>query len=152
MLVHGLTDWKMSLTKSMNGLSWSLYRANVKKKPKLPSVAPNTWRQGQKFDIWSDLLISKKKNIKANKVLEVYLTQNHWQMWVVECFSPLLECSSRFLRALQQERAQSRLLYLFYKKESVKFPKQTPKHYFQFSKQTLSPKRTTASSACSIPS
>ena len=41
----------------------------------------------------------------------------------------LLECSS----ALQQNRAQSRLLCLFYNKESVKFPK----HYFQFSKQTL---------------
>ena len=50
---------------------------------------------------------------------------------VVECFSPLLE---------------SRLLYLFYNKESVKLPK----HYFQFSKQTLFPKRTTMSSACSI--
>ena len=35
---------------------------------------------------------------------------------------------------------------LFYSKESVKFPK----HYFQFSKQTLFPKRTTVSSACSI--
>ena len=29
-----------------------------------------------------------------------------------------LECSSRFLRALQQNRVQSRLLYLFYNKES----------------------------------
>ena len=45
----------------------------------------------------------------------------------------LLKCSSRFefLSALQQNRAQSRLLYLFYNKESVKFPT----HYFQFSKQ-----------------
>ena len=57
-----------------------------------------------------------------------------------------VECSSRFLSALQQNRAQSRLLYLFYNKESVKFLK----HYFQFSKQTLFPKRTTVSSACSI--
>ena len=56
-----------------------------------------------------------------------------------------VECSSRFLSALQQNRAQSRLLYLFYNKESVKFLKQTPKHYFQFSKQTLFPKRTTVS-------
>ena len=57
-----------------------------------------------------------------------------------------VECSSRFLSALQQNRAQSRLLYLFYNKESVKFLK----HYFQFLKQTLFPKRTTVSSACSI--
>ena len=41
----------------------------------------------------------------------------------------LLECSSRFLGALQQNRAHSRLLYLFYNKESLKFPS----HYFQFS-------------------
>ena len=40
---------------------------------------------------------------------------------VVECLSLFLECSSRFLRALQQNRAQSRLLYLFYDKESVKY-------------------------------
>ena len=60
-------------------------------------------------------------------------------------FFPLLECSSHLLSALQQYRAQSRLLYLFYNKESVKFPR----HYFQFFKQTLFPKRTTLSSACS---
>ena len=40
----------------------------------------------------------------------------------VECFSPLLECSSHFLSALQQNRAQPRLLELFYDKESIKFP------------------------------
>ena len=56
-----------------------------------------------------------------------------------------VEYCSRFLGALQQNRALSRLLYLFYNKESVKFPKQTPKHYFQFSKQTLFPRRTTVS-------
>ena len=56
-----------------------------------------------------------------------------------------VEYCSRFLSALQQNRALSRLLYLFYNKESVKFPKQTPKHYFQFSKQTLFPRRTTVS-------
>ena len=65
---------------------------------------------------------------------------------VFECFWLLLECYSRFLSALQQNRAQSRLLCLFYNKESVKFPK----NYFQFSKQTLFPKRTTVLSACSI--
>ena len=65
---------------------------------------------------------------------------------VVECFSPLLECSSRFLSTFQQNRALSRLLYLFCNKESVKFPT----YYFQFSKQTLFPKRTTVSSAFSI--
>ena len=57
-----------------------------------------------------------------------------------------VECSSRFLSALQQNRAQSRLLYLFYSKEFVKFPK----NYIRFSKQTLFLKRTTMSSACSI--
>ena len=56
-----------------------------------------------------------------------------------------VECCSRFLSALQQNRAQSRLLCLFYNKESVEFPKHTPKHYFQFSKQTLFPRRTTVS-------
>ena len=40
----------------------------------------------------------------------------------VECFFVLLECSSLLLSALQQNRAQSRLLYFFYDKESVKFP------------------------------
>ena len=48
-------------------------------------------------------------------------------------FSPLLECSSHFLSALQQNRAKSRLIYLLYNKEAIKFPT----HYFQFSKQTL---------------
>ena len=64
----------------------------------------------------------------------------------VSCFYPLLKCSSRFLRALQQNREKSRLLYLFYNKESVKFPT----HSFQFSKQTLFPMRRTVSSACSV--
>ena len=45
----------------------------------------------------------------------------------------LLECSSGFLSALQQNRAQSRLLHSSYDKQSVKFPT----HYFQFSKQTI---------------
>ena len=57
-----------------------------------------------------------------------------------------VECSSRFLSALQQNTAQSRLLYLFYNKESVKFLKQTPnttfnfqnKLYFQSEQQCLS--------------
>lgn len=40
---------------------------------------------------------------------------------VVDCFSPLLDCSSRLLSALQQNRAKSRLLYLFYNEVSVKF-------------------------------
>ena len=40
----------------------------------------------------------------------------------VECLFVLLECSSLLLSALQQNRAQSRLLYFFYDKESVKFP------------------------------
>ena len=53
----------------------------------------------------------------------------------------VLSSSNRFVRALQQNRAQSRLLYLFNNKESVKFPT----HYFQFSKQILIPKRTTVS-------
>ena len=50
-----------------------------------------------------------------------------------------------FLSALQQTRAQSRLLYLFYNKKSFKFPT----HYFQFSKHTLFPKWTTVSSIMS---
>ena len=41
---------------------------------------------------------------------------------------------------------QHHSFYLFYNKESVKFPK----NYIQFSKQTLFPKRTTVSSTCSI--
>ena len=41
---------------------------------------------------------------------------------MVECFSIRLQCSRQFLSALQQNTAQSRLLYLFYDKESVKFP------------------------------
>ena len=45
---------------------------------------------------------------------------------VVECFSLRLECSRQFLRPLRQNRTQSRLLHLFYNKESIKFPT----HYF----------------------
>ena len=52
---------------------------------------------------------------------------------IVKCFSALLEFSNCFLSALQQNRPQSRLLYLFCNRESIKFPM----HYFQFSKQTL---------------
>jgi len=37
-------------------------------------------------------------------------------------FSLLLDCSKRFLSTLQQNRTQSRLLHLFYYKESIKFP------------------------------
>ena len=48
-----------------------------------------------------------------------------------ECFSLLLECSSRSLCALQQNRAQSRLLYLFHGKEQVIF----------FKNSTLFPRR-----------
>ena len=51
----------------------------------------------------------------------------------VECFFVLLECSSLLLSALQQNRAQSRLLYLFYDKESVKFPS----HCFLFCNANL---------------
>ena len=54
-----------------------------------------------------------------------------------------LQCSSCFLSALQQNRAQSRVVY---NKESVKFRT----HYFQFSKQTLFAKRTTAMSPCFV--
>ena len=36
-------------------------------------------------------------------------------------FSLLLECSVRFLRALQQNRLQAMLLYLFYDKELINF-------------------------------
>ena len=36
-------------------------------------------------------------------------------------FSLLLECSIRFLSALQQNRSQARLLYLFYNKEFLNF-------------------------------
>ena len=36
-------------------------------------------------------------------------------------FSLLVECSIRFLRALQQNRLQARLLYLFYNKELFNF-------------------------------
>ena len=50
-----------------------------------------------------------------------------------ECFSLLLERSSRFLSALQQNRAQSRLLYLFYDKEQVIFFKNST----LFSKRAL---------------
>ena len=45
---------------------------------------------------------------------------------VVECFSLRLECSRQFLRPLRQNRTQSRLLHLFYDKESIK----SPTHYF----------------------
>ena len=41
---------------------------------------------------------------------------------MVECFFIRLQCSSQFLSALQKNRAQSRLLYLFCDIESVKFP------------------------------
>ena len=44
-------------------------------------------------------------------------------LYVVESFSLLHECFSHFLSTLQQNRAKSRLLlYLFYEKESLKFP------------------------------
>ena len=50
-------------------------------------------------------------------------------------FSLLLECSSHFLSALQQNRAKSRLIYLLYNKEAIKFPRITfnfqNKLYFQ---------------------
>ena len=49
-----------------------------------------------------------------------------------ECFSLLLECSSRFLCALQQNRAQSRLLCFFNDEEQVVFFRST-----LFSKRTL---------------
>ena len=63
---------------------------------------------------------------------------------VVECFSLLLEWSSRFLSALQQNEAQSRLLHLFYDKESLYFST----HSTSFSKQTSFSKRTVVASAC----
>ena len=46
-------------------------------------------------------------------------------------FGPPVQIRKRFLSVLKLNRAQSRLLYLFYNKESVKFSK----NYFQFSKQ-----------------
>ena len=49
----------------------------------------------------------------------------------------------RFLRALQQNRAQSRLLYLFYDKESDHIPM----HLAEFSNQTLFYKREKVASA-----
>ena len=54
----------------------------------------------------------------------------------------------RFLSALQQNRAQSRLLYLFYDKESDNFPT----HWAEFSNQTLFSKRAKVASAvhCSL--
>ena len=63
---------------------------------------------------------------------------------VVECFSLLLECSNRFLSALQQNRAQPRLLYLFYDKEFFYFPPHSP----SFSKPTSFSERTDLASAC----
>ena len=51
---------------------------------------------------------------------------------------PPLECFSRFLSALQQNRAQSRLPYLFYNKEFVTLPT----HYIQFSKANNTAART----------
>ena len=61
-----------------------------------------------------------------------------------------VECSSRFLSALQQNRAQSRLLYLFYNKESVKFPKQTPKPLLSIFKTNFISKANNRVSACSV--
>ena len=49
----------------------------------------------------------------------------------------------RFLSALQQNRAQSRLLYLFYDKESDHFPT----HLAEFSNQALFSKREKVASA-----
>ena len=49
------------------------------------------------------------------------------------CPPALLSCSSYFLSALQQNRAQLRLLYLCYDKNSVKSPRIT----FKCSKQTI---------------
>ena len=49
----------------------------------------------------------------------------------------------RFLSALQQNRAQSRLLYLFYDKESNNFPT----HSAKFSNQTIFSKRVKVTSA-----
>ena len=53
------------------------------------------------------------------------------------CFSPLLECSSHLSECFTTE-------------QSTVNADQFPTHYFQFSKQTLFPKRTIVSSACSI--
>ena len=41
----------------------------------------------------------------------------------------------RFLSALQQNRARSRLLYLFYDKESINFPTHSAKFFFQTRKK-----------------
>ena len=69
------------------------------------------------------------------ELIKVYLlfSQKKCRAETVECFFLLLECSSLLLSALQQNRAQSRLLYLFYDKESVKFPS----HCFLFCKTNL---------------
>ena len=67
----------------------------------------------------SVLKLARRKWLEQERILEG--TQD-----VVECFSLLLGCCSRFLKALQQNRARSRRLYLFGDKESVKFHT----HYF----------------------
>ena len=62
--------------------------------------------------------------------------RNKWETRnVIDSFFPLIECSNRYLNDLQQNRAQSRRLYLFHYKTSFKFPS----HYFQFFKEILFP-------------
>ena len=58
------------------------------------------------------LLWSTQVASRARKTCRVKLEP------IGECFS-LLDCSSRFLSALQQKRAQSRLLYLFHNKNPL---------------------------------
>ena len=72
-----------------------------------------------------------RESVSQAKFVFVFLLYNKIEhSSVVYCS---LFTSSLFLRALQQNRAQTRLLYLFYNKESIKFPT----YYFQFSKQSL---------------
>ena len=51
---------------------------------------------------------------------------------VGECFSPLLECSSRFLGALQQNRARPRLLYYFVISFVIKNPLNSQRISFHY--------------------
>ena len=97
--------------------------------------------------VFCQILVSPKGSLSEKSFLNYFLLINKYRslVCVLFCCKALRE-AARARKMCRQNRAQSRLLYLFYNKESVKFLK----HYFQFSKQTLFPKRTTVSSACSL--
>ena len=97
--------------------------------------------------VFCQILVSPKGSLSEKSFLYYFLLINKYRslVCVLFCCKALRE-AARARKMCRQNRAQSRLLYLFYNKESVKFLK----HYFQFSKQTLFPKRTTVSSACSL--